>query len=231
MNADKMKKLIILSFIGLLLITVLFAFRFSGSHEHSASNAEQSYVGFEQTNRSKRHNGYERFIKLVDSFLLAMESNAEYKDIFSDQQLLIEVGSVVNQSVRYLDRNKGVQNFRASGLDSVKNYSASLEQLKLSYKDDSDADFLRKRVTAIRFLEFSQHLSSNDCINLMKQMISNLEQSFGEQMQRNLKLDLYELSQACGRHDRGMVAAFANDLENVKARNTILLGLERVNRD
>jgi hypothetical protein len=231
MSAGEMKKIVILSCAVLFLILVWFALCFSHVEASFSDNYRQPNIPIHQKSEDEPSFGFYEFIKLVAASLLAVENQTAGRDIFSDENLLIKAGSVVNNSVRYLNRNKAVEHFRSSGLDIANNYSASLEQLAMAYENDSTENFLRKRIIAIRFLEMSQHLRLNDCINVMKQLVSKLEHQQSEQIQRNIKLDLYEFSQGCGRIDRNPIASFANSLTSAQARNTILYGLERVNNE
>jgi hypothetical protein len=149
-------------------------------------------------------------------------------NIFNDENKLHDVGAIIDKSSRYLSRDDALENFRASGFDTVANYTASLSEFSKPYEDKIGENFLRRRITALRFLELSQHLKSSDCFDLMDELVVKLGQHSDEKLQRNSKLDLYELSQVCGRIDKNIAASFANSLNNKRARNTILLGIKRI---
>jgi len=194
----------------------------------SQGTHEEKSVEIFQTEKSLKHiNPYEI---LFDSIVKISEAKKLSDNIFGDDEKLKAAGGVLDKCMRYLNRDRAVTNFRASGYDTLDNYSASLEEFLLPYEEEPKENFLRKRVTALRFLEMSQHLSVKDCIGLLDHLAGKLHHA-SEQIQKNIRLDLYELSQACGRLDKDITASLANNLIDEKARNTILFGLERINEN
>jgi hypothetical protein len=77
-------------------------------------------------------------------------------------------------------------------------------------------------------LEFSQHLNQEECSSLIQQLVSNFKLPLTTQMERNIRLDLFEISQICGKLNRKNILAFALNTDNSVIQNTILFALERV---
>lgn len=173
----------------------------------------------------------------LEIFLSSVAKIAEFEDIqedqniFSNEQSLRQAGSVIDKSIKYLNPERGRANFHTSGIDTIVNYSASLAQLMTSYNKENDKEYFRQRVTALRFIELTQHLKLKDCLRLIDHLAQLIDQEASAQLQRNAKLDLYEMAQICGRIDSESTSTLANNLTNAIARNTILFGLKRISDD
>ncbi len=125
-------------FFGLITIVgYLVYLLFPRENKHLLSKREYSSDIVRETSAS---------IKYLDDILLHLQNNFSKNNIFEDQDRLYEIGTVVNNSIRFLKENKKIEYFRSSGYDTINNYLAALQQFFLPYPQKMDVDFFDKEL-------------------------------------------------------------------------------------
>jgi len=166
--------------------------------------------------------------KLVDETIKLKEFPAKNLNLFEKDQSILEATKVIDRINSYLDPQKKKVEFKESGLDNFENYSKALFFINSDYSRVLDASQVRKKVVSLKFFELSEFRTFVDCLHLMESVVKHVKSSVGGQTKKNLRLDLYEVSQICAKEDVDGTLRFKDSIDLHDLKEIIQMGVDYV---
>ena len=133
-----------------------------------------------------------------------------------------------NRSSRYIQKDKAQEVFDNSGIDTPENKEAAIAIAAQPYGDATDKEFALKKVLALRFMEKSKLLSSDECIASLNRNADFLETADLPKSIVAIKLDILALTKICAQKDWQGTQMVMDRVKNTETKAQMRLGFNSI---